>query len=89
MVHRIDCIDLFSLYVPVFSWMALCRYIREGMASRCAGSGCEGGQGGWLAGRGGGVYIGGLQAEGGAVVVVERGGPYVWCCGGIFSGLSG
>jgi hypothetical protein len=45
---------------------------KGGMASRCAGSDCGGGQGGWgwLAGRGGGGCGWGLLAVGGAVVLV-------------------
>ncbi len=50
--------------------------IKGGMARRCAGSGCWGGQGG-VAGRpGGGVVWGGLMA--GEGVVVEREGAR--CC---------
>ncbi len=70
MVHRIDRIDLFSFYVPVFSWMASCTVVvkKGGMARRCAGSGCRGGQGGgWPAG--GGCGGGGVDGRG-------------RCCGG-------
>jgi hypothetical protein len=54
MVYRIDRIDLFSFYVPVFSWMACCSYYKRevwlgGGVGWPAGGGGRGGGGGFMA----------------------------------------